>query len=64
MKKYFVVISTFDDRGRVTANIVDTIEAEKKPEQEYRSTRNKDIYTDYFETLEEAESFVGQSRLA
>ena len=64
MKKYFVVVSTFDNRGNVTASIVDTIKAEKKPEQDYKSTRSKDIYTDYFDTLEEAKEFVEEARLA
>lgn len=64
MKKYAVVVSTFDNRGNVTANIVDFVEAEKKPEQEYISTRSKDIYTDYFDSFEEAEEFVKEARLA
>ena len=64
MKKYFVVVSTFDNRGNVTASIVDTVEAEKKPEQGYKSTRSKDIYTDYFDSFEEAKEFVEEARLA
>lgn len=64
MKKYYVVVTTFDDRGRVVTNIVDTIKAKTKPELQCRSTRNADIYTDYFETLEEAKKFVEETRLA
>lgn len=64
MKKYWVVVTTFDDRGKVTANIVDVVDAEQKPEQGYKSTKSKDIYTDYFETLEEAKKFVEEAKLA
>lgn len=59
--KWYCVITTFDDRGNVTANIVDCIEADKKPESTFTETRYKDIYTDWFQSKEEAEEFVKQS---
>lgn len=63
MKEYYVVVTTFDDRGRVTANIVDIIKSKTKPEPQCRSTRNADIYTDCFETLEEAKKFVEEAKI-
>jgi hypothetical protein len=44
MKTYYCVTSSFDDRGRATANITNIIKAEEKPESTYTSTRRKDIY--------------------
>ena len=41
MKTYYCVTSSFDDRGRATANITDMIKAEEKPESTYTSTRRK-----------------------
>ncbi len=58
MKNYYCVTSSYDDRGRVTAAITGTVEAEEKPEQGYKSTRTKDIYTDYFDSCDEALAFV------
>ena len=58
MKTWFCVVTTFDDRGRVTAAIVDTKEAEEAPENSYTSTARKDIYTDWFGSLEEAQEHV------
>mgnify|MGYP000737978033 CR=1 FL=1 len=53
MKTYYCVTSSFDDRGRATANITDMIKAEEKPESTYTSTRRKDIYNDWFESEKE-----------
>ena len=54
MKTWFCVTSSFDDRGRVTAGITSTIQAEEKPESGYTETKTKDIYTDWFGTEAEA----------
>lgn len=64
MKTFYCVTSSFDDYGRVTAAITNTLEAESKPENTYKSTRRKDIYSDWFDTLEEAKAFVAESRNA
>lgn len=64
MKTYYCVTSSFDDRGRVTAAVTATIEAESKPESTYTSTRRKDIYNDWFESLEAANKFVEEAKAA
>lgn len=63
MKTYYCVTSSFDDRGRATANITDMIKAEEKPESTYTSTRRKDIYNDWFESEKEAQEYVEQTGL-
>ena len=37
MKKYFGVITTYDDHGKVTANLIDVKEGDQKPENEFKS---------------------------
>lgn len=64
MKTFYCVTYSFDDKGRVTANITATKEAEACPESTYTSTRKKDIYNDWFENENEAQAFVIQSRCA
>ena len=64
MKTYYCVTTSFDDHGRVTAGITNTIEAESKPESTFTSTSRKDIYTDWFDSLKEAREFVEESRMA
>ena len=64
MKTFYCVVSTFDDRGRTTAGITDTCQADVKPESTFRSTSRKDIYTDWFDSLKKAEAFVKEAREA
>ena len=58
MKTYYCVTTSFDNRGRVTASITNNIKAESKPENTCTCIRRKDIYNDYFESIEEAKKFV------
>ena len=64
MKTFYCVTTSFDDYGRVTAGITNALEAESKPESTYTSTRRKDIYSDWFDTLEDAKAFVAEARNA
>lgn len=64
MKKYFGVITTYDDYGKVTANLIDVKEGDQKPENEFKSTEKKDIYIDWFESLQRANQFIEQSLAA
>lgn len=64
MRTYYCVTSSFDDKGRVTAGITATVEAESKPESTYTSTSRKDIYNDWFEDIEEAKNFVEEAKAA
>lgn len=58
MKKYFCVCSAYYDDGRIVANIVDTIETDKKPPNGYRPAHNCDIYVDWFDTEQAAKGFI------
>ena len=58
MKTFYCVTSTFDNKGDGWAGITDKREAETAPESTFKSTRRNDIYTDWFESYEEAERFV------
>ena len=56
--KYWAVTTAFYDNGRVTANIVTSIEADQKPETRFRETPNADVYTDWFEGRDRAEAYA------
>ena len=58
MKTYYCVMTSFDDKGHTMARITSTKETDEMPESSFKSTRNKDIYTDWFEDYEEAVQFV------
>lgn len=64
MKTWYCVTSSFDDRGRVTAGITATRQAEDKPESSCTETRRKDIYNDWFGSEAEAKKFVEEAKLA
>lgn len=64
MKTYYCVTTSFDDNGRVTAGITNSVEAVTRPESTFASTARKDIYNDWFENLDEAKKFVDSARLA
>ena len=64
MKTYWCVTTSVDNRGRVVANITNTIEAVRKPENSSTSTSQRDIYNDWFESEQEAQAFVDQAKRA
>ncbi len=64
MKKFYSVTTTFDNRGRVTANITSCVEALEMPENTYTSGIRKDVYVDWFESLDDALLFVEEARTA
>lgn len=64
MKTYWCVTTSVDDRGRVIANITNTVEAVCKPENSSTSTKRKDIYNDWFESFEEAQTFAEEAKRA
>lgn len=64
MKTYWCVTTSVDDRGRVVANITNTIEAVSKPENSSTITKRRDIYNDWFESEEEAQAFVDEAKRA
>lgn len=64
MKTYWCVTTSVDNRGRVVANIANTVEAVFKPENSSTSTSRRDIYNDWFESEEEAQAFVEEAKRA
>ena len=60
---YCVTIAIYDD-GRVTAGITSTVQSIKKPLSKYKNLRRKDIYNDWFATLEEAQAFIKEAKQA
>ncbi|WP_300685426.1 hypothetical protein [Acutalibacter sp. 1XD8-36] len=64
MKTYYCVCTSFDDRGHVVSNIVVSIEAPSRPENNFKSTKRKDIYLDWFDSLSAAQGHVEEARLA
>lgn len=61
MKTWWCVTSSFDDRGHVTAGITDTKKQDEQPESTVFSTPRKDIYCDWFCSIEEARSYVHEA---
>lgn len=64
MKTWYCVTSSFDDKGRVTASVTTTQDAESKPESTFTSTVRKDIYCDWFSSLKSARAFVEEAKRA
>lgn len=62
MKKYWAVLSAYYDDGHIVANIVESKEADSRPQPGYRQTRRADLYTDWFDSREKAEDFVDECR--
>lgn len=61
---YYCVTTSINDHGKVHAMITSSIEADKMPDGTFISTRFKDVYTDWFDSFEEAKDFVRQSKNA
>ena len=64
MKTYYCVTSAVDNRGRMTAAVTESLEAQKRPENSFTSTRRKDIYKDWFDSRAAAEEFAREARSA
>ena len=64
MKAYYCVCTTVYDSGRLIVALVDSREAESIPESHCTEKLDRDIYQDWFETIEEAKEFVKQAREA
>lgn len=64
VKTWYCVTTSYDDKGCVTAGIVDVCKADKKPKSTYKSTVCRDIYIDWFEVLNNAKQYVKGALLA
>ena len=58
MKEYFCVTSIYYNDGHVTATITDTKQAEKKPKKHFKETVICEIYTDWFDSENDAQAFI------
>lgn len=59
--RFYAVITEFFDSGKVTANMFCN-EYEKRPKNVFKSMCDRDIYIDYFASLENAENFLNSSK--
>lgn len=64
MKTFWCVTTSVYDNGKVRAAITNCIQAVKKPENESKELRNKDVYHDWFGSKEEADRFVEDAKNA
>jgi len=64
MKKWYGVLNSYYDNGKVIANIMEVKEQEEKPEDTYTGTRRCDIYMNWFGTEEEATQFIEDCKRA
>lgn len=55
MKTWFCLTSWYMDNGRTGAAITARKEAERMPESSRKSTASRDIYTDWYGSLDEAQ---------
>jgi hypothetical protein len=62
MKTYWLVESSYYDDGTISARLVDSIQAEERPENEKVSTSEMDIYRDWFDSRWQAERLVESIR--
>ena len=64
LKTYYLVVSTYDDKGHTTANIVEEREAIAQPENKYFEKRDKDVYFEWYDNYAEARQAVEDARNA
>lgn len=64
MKTYYCVTTSVYDDGHITATITDTKQAEKKPQSHGKETSKCDIYTDWFESKADAQTFIKEAQNA
>ena len=61
-KTFYSVVSSYFDDGRVIAHIDGSVQAAEKPRGTFYSGRDRDVYHDFFSSLQEAEDFVKQAK--
>lgn len=61
IKKFWAVTTAIRDDGHVVSAITDVVESVTKPENNFMETKTKDIYTDWFETEEEAKEKIREA---
>lgn len=63
-KTYYCVVTTINNNGRISANIVDKKQAEEQPKGTYKSTKAADIYIDWYDTETAAKKAVNDTQKA
>lgn len=63
-KTYYAVCSSYYNSGRITASLVDVVEADEKPQDTYKSTRRCDVYVNWFDSQEEAMKHIDECKMA
>ena len=58
MRTYYCVTTKCYDSGRVFASITSKMEAEKEPRGTVQIKNRYDLYTDWFDSKEDAAAFV------
>lgn len=61
-KTYYCVTSAYYDSGRVTAAITMTQKASTRPQNHQTIARDRDIYTEWYDNLADAEKAVADAR--
>lgn len=61
-KTYYCVTSAYHDNGCVTAAITMTIKADSKPQDHSTNAKDRDIYTEWYDNLADAEKAVAEAR--
>lgn len=64
MATYWCVTSVFFDSGRTIAKITGTVNADTKPNNTYTELRDRDVYTDWFGDIKEANKHVEEAKRA
>lgn len=64
MKTYYCVTTSVNDSGKVLAAITSVVDAVCKPENSFQSLKQRDVYHDWFDDLEEAKKFVEEAKTA
>lgn len=62
--KYYCVVTTVDNNGRVTCSQCGCVDADEIPSDRFVSNRKSDVYYDWFDSLEAALEFVSESKYA
>lgn len=57
-RTWYCVVSSYYNDGHVTAGVVGKMKASERPRGSYTETRDKDVYTDWFGSPEEAREHV------
>lgn len=64
LRTFYEVVSAYFDDGHVVAHMGREVLAAEKPRDSFFSGRDRDVYHDFFSSLQEAENFVKNAKFA